>query len=116
MNTQVTVLTPHELATRWNVSVQKIYLDNSTGKLPHLKTNRNRFPLVAIEELENEAGFDKTNISTPAERRLKRKVKELEELIELKDKQIEEFKQQIAKAQMLFTKVIYEDMKEVFQV
>lgn len=78
METKVTVLTPQELAARWNVSVQKIYLDNSTGKLPHLKTNRNRFPISAIEDLENEAGFDKANISTPAERRLKRKVRELD--------------------------------------
>lgn len=116
MKPESTVLTVKQLAERWQVSLSKIYEDNNAGKLPHLKANRKRFPIQAIEDLENDLDFDRTNISTPAERRLKRRVRELEELSELKDKQIAELKLNIARAQAFLTQMVYEDAKEAFQI
>ncbi|MDS1004426.1 hypothetical protein P9J83_13075 [Clostridium sporogenes] len=77
-----TVLTPKELAERWQICLTKIYEDNNAGKLPHLKTNKNRFPLIAIEEIENEPLFNKHNIKTPRERRLEKESKEWKEKYE----------------------------------
>ncbi len=108
-----TVLKPQQLADRWQVSLTKIYEDNNAGKLPHLKNNRNRFPLKAIEELENEAGFDERDIPTPLERSLRRKVNELQEILNLKDKETAKLKLQIARAQAFLTETIYSDIKEV---
>jgi hypothetical protein len=106
------VLKPQELADRWQVSLSKIYEDNSAGKLPHLKTNRNRFPIKAIEAIEDEAEFDERDIPTPLERKLKRRVKELEEVMSSKNKEIFQLKQIIAKVQMFTTEFIYEDRKD----
>lgn len=71
-----TVLTPRQLAERWQICLTKIYEDNNAGRLPHLKTNKNRFPLAAIEEMEKEALFNKYDIKTPRERRLEKESRE----------------------------------------
>lgn len=84
---KVTVLTPKQLAERWQISQAKVYKENNAGLLPQLPTNKNRFPLIAIEEMESEPTFNKNNIKTPRERRLE---KELELRInQLKEKDIE---------------------------
>ncbi|RUT55277.1 hypothetical protein NPD9_1728 [Clostridium botulinum] len=72
----ITVLTPKQLAERWQTCLTKIYEDNNAGKLPHLKANKNRFPLIAIEEMENEPLFNKYDIKTPRERRLEKESEE----------------------------------------
>ncbi|HDK7158442.1 TPA: hypothetical protein PTV43_003649 [Clostridium botulinum] len=71
-----TVLTPKQLAERWQICLTKIYEDNNAGKLLHLKTNKNRFPLLAIEEMEKKVLFNKYNIKTPRERRLEKESEE----------------------------------------
>ncbi|AUM96356.1 MULTISPECIES: hypothetical protein [Clostridium] len=71
-----TVLTPKQLAERWQTCLTKIYEDNNAGKLPHLKTNKNRFPLAVIEEMEKETLFNKYDIKTPRERRLEKESEE----------------------------------------
>lgn len=73
---QETVLTPKQLAECWQLSLAKIYEDNNAGKLPQLPTSRNRFLLIAIEEMEREAIFDKNSIRTSKERRFGRELAE----------------------------------------
>lgn len=108
---KVMVLKPQQLADRWQLSLSKIYEDNSAGKLPHLKINRNRFPLKAIERLENEVGFDKNDIQTSRERELNRKIDQLEDLIQIKNKEIFKFKQIISKIHVFLTEYMYEDTR-----
>lgn len=102
-----TVLTPKQLAERWQISLTKIYEDNSAGKLPQLPGNRNRFPINAIEEMEQEASFDKNNIKTPRERRMERELQEKESILEQKDKEIATLKTRINAMISIGAEVIY---------
>lgn len=90
MNT--TVLTPKQLAGRWQISLAKVYEDNNAGKLPQLPGNKNRFPIVAIEEMEKEAAFDKNNIKTPRERKLEREIEQKDLIMKRKDEEIKQLK------------------------
>lgn len=102
-----TVLTPKQLSERWQISLAKVYEDNNTGLLPRLSSNKNRFPLVAIEEMEKEPLFDKENISTPRERRYKRELEDQQRLLNQKDEEIAKLKSAIAKVQSFTTQVVF---------
>lgn len=102
-----TVLTPKQLSQRWQISLTKIYEDNNTGLLPQLSSNKNRFPLIAIEEMEKEPLFDKENISTPRERRYKREVEGLQRAMIQKDEEIAKLKSAIAKVQLITTQLVF---------
>jgi hypothetical protein len=105
-NEKITVLTPNQLAKRWQVSTAKIYEDNNTGKLPRLPNNRTRFPLAAIEEMER-GSFDKNDIKTHIERRLRRENEDLNKIIELKNEEISRLMEAIAKINAFTTEFIY---------
>ena len=107
-----TVLTPKQLANRWQISVTKVYEDNNTGKLPQLSSNKNRFPLIAIVDIENEPLFDKENISTPKERRYKREAENLQIILNQKDKEILKLKAAIAKVQSFTTEFVFNLVSE----
>ncbi|OAA91311.1 hypothetical protein [Clostridium coskatii] len=110
MENNVSVLKPQQLADRWQVSLTKIYEDNNAGLIPHLKTNRNRFPIAAIEAMENETGFDERDIPTPLERKQRRKIAELEKMLELKDEEIKKLRSNIVKACTFLTEEVYSDI------
>jgi len=103
-----TVLTPKQLSERWQISLAKVYEDNNIGLLPRLSSNKNRFPLVAIEEMEKEPLFDKENISTPRERRYKKELEEQQRLLIQKDNEITKLKSAIAKVQSFTTQFIFD--------
>jgi len=107
-----TVLTPKQLAERWQISLAKVYEDNNTGLLPQLSSNKNRFPLIAIEEMEKEPLFDKENISTPRERRYKRELDDQQKLSTLKDEEISKLKLAIAKVQSFTTQFVFNIVSE----
>jgi hypothetical protein len=102
-----TVLTPKQLAERWQVSLTKVYEDNNAGRLPHLPGNKNRFPIAAIEEIEMASTFDKNNIKTARERRLERELQERNLIIEQKNEQIQKLRGYLAELQITITKAIY---------
>lgn len=104
----VTVLTPEQLATRWQVSLSKIYEDNNAGKLPQLPNHRTRFPLSGIEAMENEPLFDKNNVRTPRERKLLRELEDKNRLLGLQEDEIRRLKALIAKIQIISTEEIYQ--------
>ena len=106
------VLTPKQLSQRWQISLAKVYEDNNTGKLPQLLSNKNRFPLVGIEDMEKEPTFNKENISTPMERKYKRKVEDLEMVLIQKDKEILKLKSAIAKVQSFTTELVFNLISE----
>lgn len=108
----ITVLTPKQLSVRWQISIAKVYEDNNTGLLPQLASNKNRFPLIAIEDMEKEPLFDKKNISTPRERRYKRELNDQQRLLSQKDEEITKLKAAIAKVQSFTTQFIFNIVSE----
>lgn len=107
-----TVLTPKQLSERWQISLAKVYEDNNAGLLPRLSSNKNRFPVVAIEEMEKELSFDKENISTPRERRYKRELEDQQRLLNQKDEEITKLKSAIAKVQSFTTQLVFNIVDE----
>lgn len=107
LNQKSTVLTPKQLSERWQISLAKVYEDNNAGLLPQLPSNKNRFPIVAIEEMEKEPMFDKENISTPRERRLEKEAEELKLEVKRKDDEITDLKAKISQILSIGAEVIY---------
>jgi hypothetical protein len=107
-----TVLTPKQLSERWQISLAKVYEDNNTGLLPRLSSNKNRFPVVAIEEMEQEPSFDKENISTPRERRYKRELEDQQRLLTQRDEEIAKLRTAIAKVQSFTTQLVFNIVAE----
>lgn len=103
----ISVLTPKQLAERWQISLAKVYEDNNAGKIPHLTENKNRFPIAAIEEIEMEATFDKNNVKTPRERRLERELEQQSRILSQKDMEIQKLSNLLLEIQIMATKEIY---------
>lgn len=108
----ITALTVEQLSERWQLSKSKIYEDVNAGKLPHLPNARNRFPITAIEDIENEAMFDKSNLKTPRERKLERELQERDKLLTYKEEEINKLRRIVAQIQTYSTEAIYMFNKE----